>query len=545
MKAFIFVNSINNYSNPLIISPHNYFPFRFPSLSLESNQRLIRCISRAKWLPNPRTSNLSPVRVSSSSSADSAGYGGWYDLRFGGSSGGDSTDSSESTRFRNFLVSIGIYDKQHVFTFVLGIVCAHAISRVRVSSIIVFPATVLVFAVGLSFGFVRGGCLNASKRRSKEDIFRVYSDKLKSLVEIFDGFDGKVSKLKSDIQRAIYGKKVVNSKPNKVKDNVKQGTVENVFMNNCASLNMGCTNGAKAWESHNNLLDSMDFRVGWKHMESETSFVQEQVLKKSNEAYRSSDDNDNEIYRSRFRVFDRYVTEANYLLKQAKECIRSSSDQEHAEIILYNSAKLLSKATAMKPMILLGNTYLLHGGLKLRISRELRSILSRSDPLSVEKQKRVLNGLDYQLASKDEIATVLVNVCEECEELLVKTGRKYRFALSIDGNDVRALYNWGLALSFHAQLIADIGLEAAFDADKVFLAAIDKFDSVYAPDALFRWGAVLQQRSRLWPSNSKEKVKLLQQAIRLYEDALHMDSNNLQVRDALLSCMSELDYIRF
>ena len=48
-------------------------------------------------------------------------------------------------------------------------------------------------------------------------------------------------------------------------------------------------------------------------------------------------------------------------------------------------------------------------------------------------------------------------MCEECEELLVEAGRKYRLALSIDGNDVRALYNWGLALSFRAQLIADIG----------------------------------------------------------------------------------------
>ncbi|KAK1556644.1 hypothetical protein Q3G72_009306 [Acer saccharum] len=536
MKAFNFVNSINNYSNPLIISPHNYFPFRFPSLSRENNQRLIRCISRAKWLPNPRTSNLSPVRASSSSSADSAGYGGWYDLRFGGSSGGNSTDSSESTRFRNFLVSIGIYDKQYVFTFVLGIVCALAISRVIVSSIIVFPATVLVFAVGFSFGFVRGGCLNASKRRSKEDIFRVYSDKLKSLVEIFDGFDGKKGtvnssfsqdspikatldedgdrRMKMDLheEKMSLGRTGANAKGFIESEEYSYRNNRLQFMNNCASLNMGRTDGARAWESHNNLLDSMDFRVGWKHMESETSFVQEQLLKKSNEAYMSSDDNDNEIYRSRFRVvntecdsslvdhlsaqgseagsslsspfaddvvFDQYVTEANDLLKQAEECIRSSSDQEHAEIILYNSAMLLSKATAMKPMILLGNTYLLHGGLKLRISRELRSILSRSDPLSVEKQKRVLKGLDYQLASKDKIATVLVN-------------------------------------------------EAAFDADKVFLAAIDKFDSVYAPDALFRWGAVLQQRSRLRPSNSKEKVKLLQQAIRLYEDALHMDSDNLQ-----------------
>jgi hypothetical protein len=52
---------------------------------------------------------------------------------------------------------------------------------------------------------------------------------------------------------------------------------------------------------------------------------------------------------------------------------------------------------------------------------------------------------------------LLIDVCEECEELLVNAGRKYRLALSIDSNDVRALYNWGLALSFRGQLIADIG----------------------------------------------------------------------------------------
>lgn len=62
--------------------------------------------------------------------------------------------------------------------------------------------------------------------------------------------------------------------------------------------------------------------------------------------------------------------------------------------------------------------------------------------------------------------------------------------------------------------------------------------------ALFRWGSALQQRSRLRPTNSKEKVKLLQQAKRLYEDALDMDSDNIQVRDALSSCISELSFRR-
>jgi hypothetical protein len=161
-------------------------------------------------------------------------------------------------------------------------------------------------------------------------------------------------------------------------------------------------------------------------------------------------------------VFDRHLTEANNLLKQAKEFLRGRSDEEHVEIILHKSAKLLSKAIAMKPMSLLavgqlGNTYLLHGELKLKISRELRTLLSRRDPFYANDHGGMLKGLDDQVIKKDKIASVLVNVCEECEELLVEAGRKYRLALSIDGNDVRALYNWGLALSFRAQLIADIG----------------------------------------------------------------------------------------
>ncbi|OVA00571.1 hypothetical protein BVC80_9087g68 [Macleaya cordata] len=239
-------------------------------------------------------------------------------------------------------------------------------------------------------------------------------------------------------------------------------------------------------------------------------------------------------------VFDRHLTDATNLLKQARECLKGKVDEEKAEVLLYKSARLLSKAISMKPMSLLavgqlGNTFLLHGELKLKISREFRTLLATGDSLSREKVHRVeLKGRDDQVMSKDRIASALIDVCEECEELLVEAGRKYRMALSIDGSDVRALYNWGLALSYRAQLIADIGPEAAFDADKVYLAAIDKFDAMmsksnaYAPDALFRWGMALRQRSQLRPSNSKEKMKLLHQAKRLFEDALSMDSNNHQ-----------------
>ena len=98
----------------------------------------------------------------------------------------------------------------------------------------------------------------------------------------------------------------------------------------------------------------------------------------------------------------------------------------------------------------LSNAYLVRGELKLHFSCKLRRLLLEGDVLSVEEQKRILKGLDYQFVNKDKL---LVDACEECEELLVKAGRKYMLALSIDGNDVRALYNWGLALFFLVQLI--------------------------------------------------------------------------------------------
>ena len=44
---------------------------------------------------------------------------------------------------------------------------------------------------------------------------------------------------------------------------------------------MGHTNESETWESGDNLLDSVGFRVSWNHMESEDSFVQEHILRKS------------------------------------------------------------------------------------------------------------------------------------------------------------------------------------------------------------------------------------------------------------------------
>ncbi|XP_062096667.1 uncharacterized protein LOC133802385 [Humulus lupulus] len=741
MKTLI-SNSVINLWRPHF--PSLNFLFIVPSLSREI--RSLPSVSHRKWPDRPGLLKFSIFRANCASG--SASYGGWDNLGLVGDL--DCSGESDTDQFRNFLVSVGFYDRKHVFVFALGLLCALVISRVRVSSIIVFPASVLVFAVGFSLGLVRGGGIgelsyNGNKKRVKEENVRVYIDKFRNLMEVVDEFHVKVNNLKNRLEKAIDSREIrivdledytmvldsislsalnarnvieasndhfgsfsavlaenqksnkktkelgeigydffqslgalfrqnlVDSKPTKVKGNsVKRGTVgaavndetranslvtsaeekvinpvnankpransvlshnssndlsfdENDSSNELAfdengdeqirnrkiKEEVGRLGQANSFNysneynkrlrlvnnhrislkmGHDNLLESVNFSVRMQHTETEASFAQKQKLERSDDVYRSSrikdkseynanvpplreenmnvkdnthvaDDQpglDSEVHSSKSSMvsddvlFDRYLSEANDLLRQAKEFMRDSPEMELADIVLYKSAELLSKAIAMKPMSLLavgllGNTYLLHGELKLRVSREFRTLLSRSNPSSVGKWGSIRN----QTGSKDGIASALIDVCEECEKLLVEAGRKYRLALSIDGNDVRALYNWGLALTFRAQLIADIGPEASFDADKVFLAAIDKFDAmiskgnVYAPDALFKWGTVLQQRSRLRPSSSKEKMKLLQQAKRLYEDALDMNSNNLQVREALSTCISELSSRQF
>ena len=634
------IRHLNPHFSPSILL------FHYPSLPRKNRNFLHFSNRKRLWIS--KGLNFSSVTVPSA--LDVVNYGGWDDPRLGGGS----DQSGESNQFRNFLVSVGIDDRKYLFVFLLGLVCALAISRVRVSSILVFPASVFVFAVGFSFGLVRGGSasevsLSSNKRNSKDENFRLSIEKLRNLVDFFDGFDVKVNNLRHDIRRAIdcnqitvsdlesyvkviesislsashsrnvigvcidemglvnqemdrisdhkpsrrrkdvsetgfdlfqlvgglFADHLVGSKSSKLKDAATQEGVEaevsdqsqgnavgkrifnsvndnklamdqdgveklgdgtrrvkiipddgkmNLegmvgsakrllkhdeysyrsrrlqFMNDRqVSLKMGHHDEIETWASHESQLDSVDFSFSLKHKETKAPFGQENMLKNSNGAYMHTDSSkksEDGSYRSHFReenlnqiddshldghqvaqeseigssssrvsddaLFDRYLSEANDLLKQARESVRGRDHEGHAEIRLYKSAKLLSQAIAMKPMSLvavglLGNTYLLHGELKLKNSRELRTLLSRNDPLLINKWGKALKGLDDRFSSKDKIGSVLVDVCEECEELLVEAGRKYRMALSLDGNDMRALYNWGLALSFRAQLIADIG----------------------------------------------------------------------------------------
>ncbi|KAL2932029.1 Protein HLB1 [Bienertia sinuspersici] len=707
---------MQSYQMRSLISLHSepHFLIKTPSISFTKKKPIF--ILHQKWLLTHQNTISSSIRASCTTNS-AASCNGWDDFRIWV----EPKELGESNNLKKFLISLGINDNKYVFTCILGFICALAISRVRVSSIIVFPAAAIIFAIGFTFGFARGKPhkelnFNETKTREKADSLRVYVEKLKGLVEIFDGFDVKVGDLKNDIKNAIEYERVdlgdlesyenaiegINglilnarnlvedcidgasvevheleknsnqknirkkkensdkrfdlfgfmgsflrydhggSKSNKTnfvkrdvlakdigdqgqenvqatngnrknefggkeqetKRNLRRGKMNKTeaYMNTKEfinaneynyqniqfrsgrrfNLNMSSHDEFKEWTSNGSMSSNTNFDIAKENLENEPQEVFRRAYESTErredvdfgsfgESFRQERVNvEDELHYSKYQsrlendlgsfsssavsddmMFDKCLRKAKDLLKQAKECLKDGIDEHLAEEMLQESSKLLSQAIALKPMSLLaigqlGNTYLLHGELKLKKSRELRNVLSKSDDFGLERSNILI--LEDAFPNKDGVENLLISACEDCEALLVEAGRKYRTALSIDGNDVRALYNWGLALSFRAQLIADVGPEAALDADKLFLAAIDKFNAMmsksndYAPEALFRWGMALQQRSRLRPNNTKDKVKLLQQAKRLYEDAANMGSNNRQVRKALTSCISELNF---
>ncbi|KAM0004157.1 putative tetratricopeptide-like helical domain superfamily [Helianthus debilis subsp. tardiflorus] len=574
-------------SNPIFISS-------FPSLP-HNNHTFLNFKITKPIPPHPSTTSCS-----CSTSTD---HGGWADLI-------STSNSTESTHLNRLLSSLGIDEKKYAFVYLFGFVCALGFSRVRVSSIVVFPACFLVFAVGFSFGVVNRWDFNEvlsnsgkkSKKKGviKDEEFRVLSEGLRSLVDLFDGFGLKFGSLKEsmrkdvdcnrvsksdlvgyiesvesieqaiveaksviegymvvdgndvskslnykpsdqtkkpegkgfDILRLIAGfqERSFGSKVSKMKDTVKSDrnqekvvypVVEDKTMKSVIGEDKGAyTDGdVRVKETYGGKTIGRMGRMTLVETEADAKQVfdtDEYVFKdnkarfydqrrskgyyereqqdygkynRNNMLYDDLESSENEGYENE-NIFDEspsseissdvlfndYLTEANGLLKQAREWLTHRGIEEDTEQMLYKSTELLSKAVDMKPMSLLavgqlGNTYLLHGELKLKLSRKLRALLAESD-------SNVIGRLDDEVSNREKFVDYLVNVCEECEELLVKAGRKYRLALSIDGDDMRALYNWGLALSFRAQLIADIGPEAAFDADKVYLAAIDKFNAM-------------------------------------------------------------------
>ncbi|KAH7300462.1 hypothetical protein KP509_24G063600 [Ceratopteris richardii] len=249
--------------------------------------------------------------------------------------------------------------------------------------------------------------------------------------------------------------------------------------------------------------------------------------------------------------FQKAMNDGEIALKHGKTGLCGKIEVGDAERMLYKAADCFASAATLDPSSVQaigcwGNSLLVHGELKLRLSRELRHLISTPDVISpywIRQSKAVDAG---ERSNHLFLQKQFQAVCEECEELLIQAGRKYRKVLSRSNSEVRALYNWGLALCFRAQLIAEGGQNAIEAADKIYLAAIDKFEAMmginrrYAPGAMLNWGFALKERSRLRPANSTERISLLQQAKQLFMDALRLQPDDAKIQSAFVTCNLEL-----
>lgn len=610
---------------------------RFPSHTPLSNYYLSQISKNNDFLTIRSKIGFRTLTKCSAASLQPLRYNGWDDFQL---------DSSEVNQFRNLLSSSGIGDKKYVFVYLFGFICALAISRVKVSWIMVFPACAVVFAVGFSAGLVKGGHLKGLKLNGNRK--KISDESLRGCIEELKRNDERVLEMKNGIGRCIernqvslsdlegyvdvigsvsvslrnatnfvescvqsvvggkqdknegflnesgrkrkksgenglnfsqyfngvFGAKLDDPKSDKFEGFGKMDTVdaevnteklENILASPAEERNPNSSSSGKSdpfdssssardsvgyygdetgmeympfgnakknfvetndnaksvfdqtiftyqnktsrfvsnqqmhmkdfhdetetMSSHNSLYDSVDVSINMNRVKTSATSGRQKKSKTTSRNYLHPENieedlldshrypfenvafepekepnfsNQDSSYENTYGFspssscsddlkFNRYLVEANDLLKEAKRGLTRKVDDGRADHALHKSAMLLSEAIEMRPMSLLavgqlGNTYLLHGELKLRTTRYLRSLIVKPD----------------QLANKDKIRSSLVVACEECEELLIKAGRKYRLAMSIDGNDMRALYNWGLALSFRAQLIADIGPVSIF-----------------------------------------------------------------------------------
>eukprot|EP00850_Spirogloea_muscicola_P012324 SM000079S22442 [mRNA] locus=s79:272883:275310:- [translate_table: standard] len=258
------------------------------------------------------------------------------------------------------------------------------------------------------------------------------------------------------------------------------------------------------------------------------------------------------------------LEEGGVLLREGREGLVGKVEAGVAERLLSQAAERFAAAveldsTSVAAVGQLGNALLAHGELKLHLAHQLREMVPESEPperskggsrpSAADEERRSLMERRQQSLLQQAYQVIIVNQAgDECEQLLMDAGRKYRAALSLDNRDARALHNWGLALCYRGHLLAE---EAEDDyvavADKMYLAAIDKFEAMLSMStkwrvgALQNWGLALRDRSRLRTLGSRKREKLMEQARDCFQSALELEPSNPQLRGGLAAAEIELE----
>eukprot|EP00741_Cyanophora_paradoxa_P011389 tig00020556_g11000.t1 len=134
---------------------------------------------------------------------------------------------------------------------------------------------------------------------------------------------------------------------------------------------------------------------------------------------------------------------------------------------------------------------------------------------------------------------------EEKERVLLEAGGHYRALIVLDPRNVRALFNWGLALCYRARLRPEGGK----DADSFYGAAVEKFQRalVYEPgmkEALSNLGLALYnmaQGRRAMAGAARASVpSLLERAEATFQEALAADPEDTMARNGVQLCKEGL-----
>ena len=175
--------------------------------------------------------------------------------------------------------------------------------------------------------------------------------------------------------------------------------------------------------------------------------------------------------------FEDYMAEGQTLLQEGRQALTGRLEVGLGESFLSKSAQAFESAAEIDPGSVAafgqaGNALLALGELKLRTARLLQdqSVLSDLAGSSVEgsvvdwddtrSEGGGIGAVDEEVRRLVERRDALIErLCGECEQALVEAGRRYRSALSLDNRDARAVFNWGLALCFRGQLLAEEGVQ--------------------------------------------------------------------------------------
>lgn len=150
------------------------------------------------------------------------------------------------------------------------------------------------------------------------------------------------------------------------------------------------------------------------------------------------------------------IEDGRALYKEALKVLEGKLEIGIAENLFQQSIEILERAVSRSPgmreieaMEECGNALFGFGEMKLRSVQDFGSLLWGSGRQALDIREWPEGG------NEENLEIFIGELAQDCEDLLVQAGRMYRSVLSVQPGHGKALLNWGLALSFRAELLLE------------------------------------------------------------------------------------------